>query len=305
MVSTCTRIRSMFRRPDTTNTLFYSSLSSAISCSITTSSVSYIRTCRIYCRVFSEFSFDKNMAHTALGTDKMNANWETDIGGMRIKYKDKSETFTEDDLKSKEPFGQFKAWFDEATKTPGVLEPNAMCLATATRDGIPSARFVLLKGFGPDGFKFYTNYESRKGQELAENPQAALTFYWEPMRRSVRIEGRVEKTSSADGDEYFRARPFHSQLGALASKQSAIIAGRETLMIKERELLAQHTEGQVARPECWGGYRVIPRSIEFWQGQSDRLHDRIRFRRREPKDKPDGILIHEGTDGWVYERLSP
>ncbi|XP_046410387.1 pyridoxine/pyridoxamine 5'-phosphate oxidase [Neodiprion virginianus] len=228
-----------------------------------------------------------------------------DIGDMRIKYKDKSETFSEDDLKSKEPFGQFQAWFDEARVTPGVLEPNAMCLATATKDGIPSARYVLLKGFGTDGFKFYTNYESRKGRELEENPNAALTFYWEPTRRSIRIEGTVEKTSAADSDEYFQNRPFHSQLGAHASKQSSVIAGRETLMVKERELLAQNTEGQVKRPECWGGFKVIPRSIEFWQGQSDRLHDRIRFRRREPHDKPDGILLHEGEDGWVYERLSP
>lgn len=224
---------------------------------------------------------------------------------MRIKYKNRSETFTEDQLVSKEPIGQFKAWFDEACDLPQIFEPNAMFLATATKDGLPSVRAVLLKSYGSEGFKFYTNYESRKGRELAENPNAALMFYWEPLKKGIRIEGKVEKMSAEDSDRYFLSRPYSNQIGAMTSKQSSVIASRETLIIRERELMAQFPEGQVKRPDCWGGYIVIPRSVEFWQGQSDRLHDRIRFRRPKPNEKIDGVLCHKGENGWVYERLSP
>ncbi|KZC07183.1 Pyridoxine-5'-phosphate oxidase [Dufourea novaeangliae] len=224
---------------------------------------------------------------------------------MRMKYKDKQDTFTEDRLSRKEPIGQFKAWFEEACNTPQIFEPNAMFLGTATKNGIPSVRAVLLKGFGSEGFKFYTNYESRKGRELAENPHAALTFYWEPLNRVVRVEGKVQKTSAEDSDRYFQSRPYSNQIGSMASKQSNVIASRQTLIVKERELMAQFPEGQVKRPECWGGYIVIPHSVEFWQGQSDRLHDRIRFRKPKPNEKIDNILVHKGDNGWVYERISP
>ncbi|KAK9298126.1 hypothetical protein QLX08_008446 [Tetragonisca angustula] len=238
-------------------------------------------------------------------TKPQDTNYNYDIGGMRIKYKNKNETFTEDCLISKEPIGQFKAWFDEACNTPQIFEPNAMFLATATKDGIPSVRPVLLKGYGKDGFKFYTNYESRKGHELAQNSNVAAYLYWEPLRRGVRIEGKAEKTSAEDSDCYFQSRPYSSQIGSSASKQSSVIASRETLIVKERELLAQFPEGQVKRPDHWGGYNIIPHSIEFWQGQSDRLHDRIRFRRAKSNEKIDNVLVHQGDNGWVYERLSP
>ncbi|XP_076240902.1 pyridoxine/pyridoxamine 5'-phosphate oxidase [Calliopsis andreniformis] len=234
-----------------------------------------------------------------------NANYNVDIGGMRMKYKSKDETFTEDKLVSKEPIGQFKAWFDEACNTPQIFEANAMFLGTATKDGIPSVRAVLLKGYGSEGFKFYTNYDSRKARELAENPNAALTFLWEPLRRSVRIEGKAKKTSVEDSDRYFYSRPYSNQIGSIASKQSSVIASRQTLIVKERDLVAQFPEGQTKRPDCWGGYIVIPHSVEFWQGQSDRLHDRIRFRRPKPNEKIDNVLLHQGDNGWVYERLSP
>lgn len=180
-----------------------------------------------------------------------NEKYTVDIGDMRIKYKDKNQTFTEDNLISKEPIGQFKAWFEEACNTPQILEANAMFLATATRNGIPSVRTVLLKGFGTEGFKFYTNYESRKGRELAENPYAALTFYWESLKRSVRIEGIAEKTSAEDSDRYFQSRPYANQIGSSASKQTSVIASRETLIVKERELLAKFPENHVKRPACW------------------------------------------------------
>ncbi|XP_071638741.1 pyridoxine/pyridoxamine 5'-phosphate oxidase [Temnothorax longispinosus] len=234
-----------------------------------------------------------------------NESYTVDIGDMRVKYKDRNETFTEDSLTSKEPIGQFKAWFEKACNTPQIMEPNAMFLGTATRDGVPSVRAVLLKGFGTDGFKFCTNYESRKGRELAENPHAALTFYWESLNRSVRIEGIAKKTSAEYSDRYFQSRPYASQIGSMASKQSSVIASRQTLIVKERELLAQFPENQVKRPAHWGCYLVVPHSVEFWQGQSDRLHDRIRFRRPKADEKIDNILLHQGEDGWVYERLSP
>ncbi|KYN04236.1 Pyridoxine-5'-phosphate oxidase [Cyphomyrmex costatus] len=172
-------------------------------------------------------------------------------------------------------------------------------------DGVPSVRVLLLKGFGTEGFKFYTNYDSRKGRELAENPHVALTFYWESLRRSVRIEGIANKTSAEDSDHYFQCRPYENQIGSAASKQSSVIASRQTLIIKESELLAKFSKNQVKRPACWGGYFVVPHSIEFWQGQSDRLHDRIRFRRPKSNEKIDNVLVHKGEDGWVYERLSP
>ncbi|XP_076765956.1 pyridoxine/pyridoxamine 5'-phosphate oxidase [Xylocopa sonorina] len=232
-------------------------------------------------------------------------SYNVNIGGMRMKYKDKNETFTEDHLVSKEPIGQFKVWFEEACNTPQIFEANAMFIATATKTGIPSVRAVLLKGYGTEGFKFYTNYESRKGRELAENPNVAATFYWEPLRRSVRIEGKVQKTSAEDSDSYFQSRPYSNQIGSAASRQSSVIASRQTLIVKERELIAQFPEGQVKRPDWWGGYIIIPHCVEFWQGQSDRLHDRIRFRRPKPNEKIDNVLIHQGNNGWVYERLSP
>ncbi|XP_012166026.1 pyridoxine/pyridoxamine 5'-phosphate oxidase [Bombus terrestris] len=233
------------------------------------------------------------------------AKFGVDIGDMRIRYKGRNETFTEEQLVSKEPIGQFKAWFEEASKDPQIFEPNTMYLATATKNGIPSIRPVLLKHYGNDGFKFYTNYESRKGRDIAQNSNVAAYFYWQSLRRGVRIEGRAVKTSPEDSDDYFQTRPYASQIGSMSSKQSSVIASRETLIVKERELLAQFPEGQVKRPDCWGGYIIIPHSVEFWQGQSDRLHDRIRFRRPTPNEKIDDVLLHRGDDGWVYERLSP
>ncbi|XP_016922195.2 pyridoxine/pyridoxamine 5'-phosphate oxidase [Apis cerana] len=234
-----------------------------------------------------------------------NKNYNINIGDMRITYKDKNETFTENHLVSKEPIGQFKAWFDEACKIPQIFEANTMFLATASKNGIPSVRPVLLKDYGEDGFKFYTNYESRKAREIAENPNVEVNFYWQPLHRSVRIAGTIKKTSLEDSERYFQSRPYASQIGSMASKQSSVIANRNTLIIKERELLAQFQEGKVKKPDWWGGYIIIPHSIEFWQGQSDRLHDRIHFRRLKPNEKIDNILVHQGDNGWVYERLSP
>ncbi|KRT78153.1 hypothetical protein AMK59_8104, partial [Oryctes borbonicus] len=191
----------------------------------------------------------------------------------------RTTSIQEENIGVKEPFHLFDQWFQEAVNNPSIMEPNAACLATSTKEGIPSARFVLCKGYDPTGFKFFTHYTSRKGQEIEENPNVALTFYWPQFSRSIRIEGVAEKLPFLDADEYFKSRPYQSQIGALSSDQSKPIEGRHILWQKEVELKKQYSEGNVPRPEQWGGYKILPRSIEFWQGQTDRIHDRIKFRR--------------------------
>ncbi len=188
------------------------------------------------------------------------------------------------------PIWQFEVWFNEAVKA-GLNEPNAMTLATATPDGEPSARIVLLKGVDARGFAFFTNYDSPKGRELAANPQAAMVFFWPELERQVRIEGEVELLSAVESDEYHKTRPRGSQLGAWCSSQSEVIAGREVLEARLREYEEKFRDGEVPRPPHWGGYRLKPNLIEFWQGRPNRLHDRIRYR------------LFEGN--WIMQRLSP
>lgn len=189
-----------------------------------------------------------------------------------------------------DPVAQFGRWFGEAERAD-LIEPNAMTLATSSPDGRPSARIVLLKGFGPDGFVFFSNYASRKGDELAANPNAALVFWWPPLERQVRLEGRVERTTTEESEAYWASRPLGSRLAALASAQSQVLAGREELVRRVEELAARHRDGDVPLPEAWGGYRLVPDAFEFWQGQPNRLHDRFRYTRHQ--------------DGWLVQRLSP
>jgi pyridoxamine 5'-phosphate oxidase len=176
------------------------------------------------------------------------------------------------------PVEQFRRWFDEALAAD-LHEPNAMTLATATPDGRPSARIVLLKGFDERGFVFYTNYGGRKSNELEANPYCALLFYWGELERQVRVEGHASRISAAESDAYFEGRPRGSQLGAWASEQSRPVEGRDTLEKRLRELEAAYEGREVPRPPFWGGYRVEPEVIELWQGRENRLHDRLRYSR--------------------------
>lgn len=190
-----------------------------------------------------------------------------------------------------DPFLLFEKWFDAALRGE-VEEPNAMTLATCGSNGRPSARIVLLKGFDRDGFYFYTNYESKKGKQLAENPYAALVFFWKELERQVRVEGTISKTTPAQSDEYFNIRPEGSRIGAWASPQSRVISGRETLDQNVKNIKQLSGENGLLRPPFWGGYLLRPALIEFWQGRSNRLHDRLQY-----------TLLEEG--GWKIERLAP
>jgi pyridoxamine 5'-phosphate oxidase len=189
------------------------------------------------------------------------------------------------------PVAQFRRWFDDAVAA-GLKLSEAMTLATATRDGYPSARLVLLKGVDDEGFVFYTNYSSAKARDLDSNPRAALVFYWSKLDRQVRIEGLVERTSREESQAYFKTRPRESQIGAWASPQSEVISSREVLEQRAAEMEERFQDREVECPEHWGGYRLIPSRIEFWKNRVGRLHDRILFER-------------ESSGGWSIKRLGP
>lgn len=189
------------------------------------------------------------------------------------------------------PIDQFTRWWDDALNSE-IEEVNAMTLATVTSEGFPAARIVLLKGYTREGFVFFTNYESHKGKELANNPRACLVFFWKALERQVRIEGLVEKVSAAESEAYFQSRPVGSRIGAWASPQSTVISGREVIENNVVELEKKYANTAIPRPEHWGGYIVKPVNIEFWQGRSSRLHDRI-------------LYTAQKDLSWKIDRLAP
>lgn len=210
------------------------------------------------------------------------------VQNLRLDYK--AATLAETDA-HENPIIQFGFWFKQAIDTQ-VLEPNAMTLATATANCLPQARIVLLKEFDEKGFVFYSNYDSQKGLALLENPYAALVFFWGDLERQVRIEGVVERVSEAESEAYFKLRPRGSQLGALVSPQSVIIANRKFLEDRLENLEKKYNDKDIPKPKQWGGFRVIPNKMEFWQGRQNRLHDRI-------------VYTHQKDDSWEKVRLAP
>lgn len=210
------------------------------------------------------------------------------IESLREDYK--KNKLDEKDLQ-RDPFIQFEQWFEEA-RLAGLYEPNAMNLATANKQGKPSARIVLLKGFDKNGFRFFTNYESKKGQQLLENPFAALTFFWPELERQVRIEGEISKISDAESQDYFNKRPKGSQIGAIVSPQSRVIESREFLEERQRKFEQDPADTVYVKPEHWGGFELKPNLLEFWQGRSSRLHDRLEF-------------TLTGQNSWKVSRLAP
>lgn len=212
----------------------------------------------------------------------------TNLHNLRKDYK--QDTLLENAV-DKNPIAQFEKWMKETILMQVVAEPNAMTLVTSTLDGKPSARVVLLKSFGEEGFVFYTNYESRKGQELNTNPHACIVFDWHVMERQVRIEGVAKKVTSEESDKYFYSRPQGSQLGAWISAQSTIIAGRKVLEERKRQIESRFASEPMTRPPHWGGYVLQAHTIEFWQGRQSRLHDRLVYVKTEQE--------------WVVRRMAP
>lgn len=238
-------------------------------------------------------------------TTKPPTQAKNDLSDMRKPYRDQDDGIEESQLPSRDPIKLFEAWFNMVKESNTVYEPNAFCICTASGDGQPSARMVLLKGYDDDGFRFFTHYSSQKGQNIAENPKVSMLFYWDSFNRQVRVEGKAEKLPEEAGETYFKRRPQSSQIGAAISDQSGLIESRDALMKRYDDLKAQLGEEPPAKPSTWGGYLIRPERFEFWQGNTNRVHDRIIFRRSKSNEQVDGKITREADNGWLMERMLP
>lgn len=227
-----------------------------------------------------------------------------DLSDMRKPYRDQDDGIEESALPTRDPVKLFGIWFDMVKESKTVYEPNAFCICTAGLSGQPTSRMVLLKGFGDDGFRFFSHNSSQKGKDIAENPKVAMLFYWDSFNRQVRIEGVAEQMPDHVAQEYFQRRPVASQLGAAISDQSSLVESREALMNKYKQLEQSLGDSKPVKPSTWVGYLVKPERFEFWQGNTNRLHDRIIFRRLKG-EKPDTKFTHEADNGWAMERMLP
>lgn len=230
---------------------------------------------------------------------------KNDLSDMRKPYRDQDDGIEESQLPSRDPIKLFESWFMMAKESGTVYEPNAFCISTAAKDGQPSARMVLLKGFDEQGFRFFTHYSSQKGRNIAENPKVGMLFYWDSFNRQVRVEGVAERLSQEAAEEYFKRRPQSSQIGAAISDQCSLIESREALMKRYDELKTKLADRAPDKPATWGGYLIRPERFEFWQGNTNRVHDRIMFRRNREGEQPDGRLSRWAESGWVMERMLP
>lgn len=230
---------------------------------------------------------------------------KNDLSDMRKPYRDQDDGIEESQLPSLDPIKLFQDWFERVKESKSVYEPNAFCICTASKDGQPSARMVLLKGFDEEGFRFFSHYSSQKGQNIAENPKVAMLFYWDSFNRQVRVEGLAERLPQQTAEDYFKRRPQSSQIGAAISDQSSLIESREALMKRYDDLKAELGDATPPKPPTWGGFLIKPERFEFWQGNTNRVHDRIIFRRPKANEQPDGKLSRLAENGWIMERMLP
>jgi pyridoxamine 5'-phosphate oxidase len=230
---------------------------------------------------------------------------EHDLSDMRKPYRDQDDGIEESQLASLDPIRLFQDWFEKVKESNTTYEPNAFCICTASKDGQPSARMVLMKGFDEEGFRFFTHYSSQKGRNIAENPKVAMLFYWDSFNRQVRVEGTAERLPQEAAEAYFKRRPQSSQIGAAISDQCSLIESRDALMKRYNDLKAQLGDATPPKPPTWGGYLIRPERFEFWQGNTNRVHDRIIFRRPNDGERPDGKLSRPAENGWLMERMLP
>lgn len=246
--------------------------------------------------------FARTMSSTEARPPTMGKN---DLSDMRKPYRDQDDGLEESQLPSRDPIKLFGAWFTMAKESGTVYEPNAFCICTASKDGQPSARMVLLKGYDDEGFRFFTHRTSQKGRNIAENPKVSMLFYWDSFNRQVRVEGLAKMLPDQIADEYYSRRPHTSQVGAAISDQTSLIESRDALMKKYNDSMNEFKDAAPPRPKTWGGYIIVPNRFEFWQGNTNRVHDRIIFRRPVDGEQVDGKLTKLAENGWVMERMLP